>query len=296
MDFSLFQDAQHLGLRFQAHVSDFIQEDCPAVGLVKLARFALGGARKSALLMAEELRLDELLGNGRAVHLDERLLGPQAVVVDGPGNKLLARSALSVDKHGGVGGRRFEDILPQLLHQGMVADELVAFLRFAPQVLAFAAEAGLGQGIAQADQDPLPVERFFQELEGAPLGGLHGTLNGSVAGDDDHFRRERLGLDFGQNFQPIQPGQFDVQEDKVHAQRLLQDGKCFFAGGGFQDREALILQDHPQRFADVFLVVYDQNFGLPLISHDRSCRRLFYHRPTAISNRHRLDGSKTCDF
>ena len=71
----LLQHAQHLGLRLRAHVADFVEEDRAAVGLLELADLLLGGAGERPLLVAEQLRLDQLLGNRGAVHLHERARG-----------------------------------------------------------------------------------------------------------------------------------------------------------------------------------------------------------------------------
>jgi hypothetical protein len=68
-----------------------------------------------------------------------------------------------------------------LLHQGVVADDLVAFFSLFAQVEALPAECVLIEGVADAQQDPVPVEGLFQEFEGAELGGLHGRLDGPLA-------------------------------------------------------------------------------------------------------------------
>ena len=106
LDLLLLQDAQHLGLRLRAHVADFVQEDRPAIGLLELADLLLGGAGERSLLVAEQLRLDQFLGDRRAVDLHEPLAGARAVAVDGAGDELLADAALAEQQHGGVGRRR----------------------------------------------------------------------------------------------------------------------------------------------------------------------------------------------
>jgi hypothetical protein len=56
--------------------------------------------------VAEELRLEERIGDGRAVDCDERARPAAAVVVERPGEALLAGTGLSFDERGeiGVGG------------------------------------------------------------------------------------------------------------------------------------------------------------------------------------------------
>ncbi len=76
---------------FGAHVADFVEEDRAVVGLLELADLLLGRAGERALLVAEQLRLDQLLGDRRAVDLHEPLAAAQAVAVDRARDQLLAR-------------------------------------------------------------------------------------------------------------------------------------------------------------------------------------------------------------
>ena len=72
----LLQRPQHLGLRLQAHVADLVEEDRPAVRVFEAAAPVGDRAGEGAAGMAEQLRLDQLLGDGGAVHLDERPAPP----------------------------------------------------------------------------------------------------------------------------------------------------------------------------------------------------------------------------
>ena len=71
LELVLLQHAQDLGLRAGAHVADFVQEQRAAVGLLEPADPLLVGARERALLVAEELGLEEVLLQRGAVHLHE---------------------------------------------------------------------------------------------------------------------------------------------------------------------------------------------------------------------------------
>ena len=55
----LLQDAQDLGLRVGAHVADFVEKQRAAIGLLEPADPLLVGAGERALLVAEELGLEE---------------------------------------------------------------------------------------------------------------------------------------------------------------------------------------------------------------------------------------------
>ena len=96
LDLALLEHAQHLGLGLRAHVADFVEEDRAAVGLLELADLLLGGAGERAFLVTEQLRLDQLLRNRRAVHLHEALAAAQAVAVNRPRDQLLADAALAL--------------------------------------------------------------------------------------------------------------------------------------------------------------------------------------------------------
>ena len=50
--------------------------------------------------MAEQLALQERLGQRAAIHRDEGTLGALAVVVNGAGHQLFARAALALDEDG----------------------------------------------------------------------------------------------------------------------------------------------------------------------------------------------------
>ena len=81
-------------------------------------------AGERALLVAEQLRLDERLRQRRAAHLDERLLRAHRVVVDRVRDQLLARARLAAHEHRGVRARHLRDLLVHLAHRTARADEI----------------------------------------------------------------------------------------------------------------------------------------------------------------------------
>src|SRR5688572_15085309 len=48
-----FEHAKYFGLRAQAHVANFVEEQCASVGLAELTRFIFRCAGEAALYMAE---------------------------------------------------------------------------------------------------------------------------------------------------------------------------------------------------------------------------------------------------
>ena len=96
----LLEHAQHLGLGGRRHVADLVQEQRAPRALLELADAAAVGPGEGALLVAEQLALQQVLRDGGAVEGQERRLGARAVLVDRPGHQLLAGAALSGDQHG----------------------------------------------------------------------------------------------------------------------------------------------------------------------------------------------------
>jgi hypothetical protein len=74
-------------------------------------------AGEGALLVPEELALDELLADRRAVHRDERTLGAGAAGVDGARDQLLAGAGFAENGDRGGRGRDPLDEIDQQLHR-----------------------------------------------------------------------------------------------------------------------------------------------------------------------------------
>ena len=105
------------------HVADLVEEERAAVALLELADPLAVGPGERALLVAEQLALQQALRDGRAVDRQERLVGPLAVLVDGPGDQLLAGAALAEDQHRHVLRGDPADRLVHLLHRRAAADQ-----------------------------------------------------------------------------------------------------------------------------------------------------------------------------
>src|SRR5437870_3455413 len=82
-------------------------------------------AREGALPEAEQLRLEQLFRDRRAVHRDERLVAPSAREVERAREQLLANARLAVDQHGRVEpGNRVEQLEDVLHHLALREDVL----------------------------------------------------------------------------------------------------------------------------------------------------------------------------
>ena len=97
---ALLQDAQELDLRRRRDLADLVEEERAAVGLLEAPGAPPIGAGEGALLVAEELALEERLGERGAVERDERRLGARARARGSPrASSPFAGAALAGDEH-----------------------------------------------------------------------------------------------------------------------------------------------------------------------------------------------------
>ncbi len=99
LELLVLEHAQDLYLYALADLADFVEEDASHVR--ELEATALSGHRtgERSLFVAEELALEQGLGEGGTVHLDEGLISAVGEVVQRIGNELLAYSALAGNEH-----------------------------------------------------------------------------------------------------------------------------------------------------------------------------------------------------
>ncbi len=92
LDLALLQRAEDLGLQHQAHVPDLVQEERAPVRALEAPHLAGDRAGEGAPLMPEQLALQQVFGNGRAVHRHERRRRSGTHAVDGARHQLLSRA------------------------------------------------------------------------------------------------------------------------------------------------------------------------------------------------------------
>jgi hypothetical protein len=220
----LVQCAQHAGLRLQAHVAHLVQEERATVGAFEGAAFLRWRARPSGdgpPAVAEEFRLDVVLGDGGTIQLDEDAVLAQALRVHGAADQLLACAAFAIDQHAAVGGGHQLDLLAQRLHGHAIAGDAGAEAELAHELPVVLAEPACADRVLQHNQRAVQRERLFQEVVGAELGGAHRRFDGSVAADNDDFGQMRSVhlADVGERVQAVAVGQPDVEQDGVVAGR-----------------------------------------------------------------------------
>ena len=103
LELLLLERAQDLGLQRHRQVPDLVEEQRPPVGHFELAGFPARGPGECALLVAEQLGLEEVLWNRGAVDRDKRGVGARAQRVQRAREEFLAGAALPFEQDGRVG-------------------------------------------------------------------------------------------------------------------------------------------------------------------------------------------------
>ena len=98
------------------HLADLVEEQRAAVGQLETALPPIGRAGERALLVAEDLALEQRLGNRRAVDRHKRKRRARAELVDRLRDQLLAGARLAGDEHRRARRRRLLDDLVDLPH------------------------------------------------------------------------------------------------------------------------------------------------------------------------------------
>ena len=106
LDGAFLQRAQQLYLRGQRQLADLVEKQRAAGGFDELAHVAFGGAGEGALLVTEQDRFHEIVGDGAAIDRDERFGLAFAGAVDGAGEQFLADAGLALDQHRNAGSCR----------------------------------------------------------------------------------------------------------------------------------------------------------------------------------------------
>ena len=193
---AFFEDAQQLGLGLEGQVAHFVEEQGSPVGGLEETAVHAGSAGESPFFVAEELALDQFVGQGRTVDRQERTVLAGAEGMDGPGHQFLASAALAGDQHGRLERRGPADLIEHVLHGRRGAQQPSE-----PGILLVVGQAtgqhqAALQGLVHAGLQVFGLQRFEHVVHGAQLHGLDRALGRSVRRDDDR-RNRRLAGDCG---------------------------------------------------------------------------------------------------
>jgi hypothetical protein len=259
----LLEHAQDLGLGHEREVGHLVEEQRAAVGQLEAALLAAGRAREGALLVAEQLGLQQGLGQRRAVDGHEGPALARRPVVDGPGEQLLAGTALALDEHGGRGVGDLLDQGHQPPEHGAGPDDLA----LGPQVVELLLQRAVPldevapfQRLVDELEQLLAAERLGEEVVGAVLHRLHGLLHRPERGQQDDVHVGRDGLGRPQQLEPGQARHLEVGDDEVDPAGLeALEGRA--PVGGEHDPVALARQRALEALAQSGVVVGDEQRG-----------------------------------
>src|SRR5205823_13508663 len=109
-------------------LADFVEKHGAAVRLPQEPRVVAIRARETAARVAEELRLEQRVGDAGAVDRHERSLAPAAAAVNQPRDDLLADARLARDQHLRVRPRGCFDFLVESSNDGALANHRLLWL------------------------------------------------------------------------------------------------------------------------------------------------------------------------
>src|SRR6059058_3372760 len=230
---AVLQHAQELRLDGGARLAHLVQEERPPVGLFEEAAPRPFGAGEGAAQVAEELALEEPLGERGAVLGEEGATRARAVIVDGAREELLARPGLALEQHRHPRLCRALGQEEGVLDGGALADDAVEAVALAQLAAEPARLAPRGaQRAPVARRRPLELaaaERLAHHhrhgdevlavldevVARAELHRLDRHLLRAGAGDHDD-RQVGIALpDLAQALEPVGVGQAVVEEDAV---------------------------------------------------------------------------------
>src|SRR3569832_15859 len=270
---AFLEDAQQFGLQARADVADLVQELGAAVSLLEQALAVAGGAGERALDMAEQLRVQQVLGQGAAVDGHEGAIAAVADAMEGARQDFLAGAGFPGDEH-----RQLP--VPDAFHDlqdaghartaGNDVAEPVAAQQLAPQPGDFLAQRTAFQHLADAQSQLVRVDRLGQVVVGAQAHGLHRGFDGSVGGHHDAFSRVGDILEIRQQGQAVFRPDPHVGDDQVH-DMAVQLGPGLFQIGGFQCDVAIAFEEQAQGFSYGEFVVDDEDgrHGYPPLSNSK---------------------------
>src|SRR5207253_9707482 len=129
LELALLEHAQELRLRGWRHLADLVQKQHATCGELDLSRLRLLRAGECAALVPEQLRLEQLLWQRRAVQRDERAAFSRRRAVDEARDDLFPGAGVAAHEYGGFGLGNLRGLLQDVHPLGRSADHADLRLR-----------------------------------------------------------------------------------------------------------------------------------------------------------------------
>ena len=236
-------------------------------------------AGERALLVAEDLALEQRLWNGRTVDRHKRERGPRAQLVHGLRYQLFPGSGLAPDEHRRGGRRRLLDHPIERPDAGAVADdapEAALLAQLSAQELDLPQGLLALDGLVQEDPKPLRVDRLAEVVVGAILDRVDGALDRALRREKDEGDVRQLILQGAQQVVTAHPGHHEVAHDdgRPEAGHLAEP---FLAVGGLVGLEPPGLDELCEAGPGRRVVLDDEHAFARVLARSRSCG-VFFHR------------------
>src|SRR6185437_9427446 len=223
-----------------------------------------------ALLVAEQLVLENLLRQRRAVEGEERALGALALRVYGTRDQLFAGARFAEDQHARVRRRHRIDHLVDAAHRFRLPGQLAVVrqtFELGGELEILFLETELFEqfwDLCFELVQPLGVERLLDVVGGTLLDRLDRQLGRTLTGDHDELGRDLGAPQLAEQRDSVELRHLEVGQDDAVAlgaqplERLLSVARDV-------DGVALVLEDGAQTRGDRLFVVGDQHLRLVLL-------------------------------
>src|ERR1051326_5980000 len=188
-ELSFFEHAEEFHLQLDRHFRDLVEEHRAAFGELEVTLAALDRVRERALLVPEDLGLDQRRRDRAAVEGDERLVATARQRVNRVRDDFLARSRLADDEDVGVGVRDHLDLFEEALHLRRLADEMsegAHLLELTTKLEDLLLHHLFVLDGLHDDLQTREVDGLSDVVFGADLQRFHGGVDGGVARENDH--------------------------------------------------------------------------------------------------------------
>jgi len=176
MELALLQHSQQFGLRRSVQVADFVEKNRSAVRELELAAPRRDGAGERALLVAEQLALDQFSRNAAQLTFT-KAPSKTAGLVNVSGQQFLARSGFAGQEH--RASDRAAMVACSITCSNAGLDPIIFAGRPFTKSLVLVAQAGLFVAFFSARKHAVPAQRLFEKI--VSPGAVASTASAIVA-------------------------------------------------------------------------------------------------------------------
>ena len=254
------EDTQQAGLEAEGHLTDLVQQQRAAMGLLKQPRMSANSPGERAALVAEQLALEQTLRDRTTVHRNERLGCSARPCMECACKDLLSRSGLSIDEDGGRVRRDLLDHLGHPLGSGTPTDKTLEGFghpdsRTQPRVL-FAELVALHQTLD--GNANLVRTKWLRDVVRCPSPErLYRGVRGAVCTHHDHLQPPPA--DRIEKAHAIHPGHPNIAQNKADLRVCIELSHTVCPVAGCRDLIAEALEHRGQNASEVVLIIDDQN-------------------------------------